>query len=157
MEDPFPQNIVPQLRRPPEEERYQSKRLPIANSGGQSGHRGSDKRSRSDAGPVVSMRLKCDVFFYTLPRAEATREIGQWPNSPKKTPLPQSKQENRYLSGNAVDYRIGLIARIGLQAVEELEADNQVRKWSVDELKAIRAECRAKLKALLATKIQEAS
>lgn len=60
----------------------------------------------------------------------------------------QSKQENRYNSGNAVDYRIGLIARIGLAAVEALEADNTVRKWSVEELIEIKTHYRAKLKAL---------
>ncbi|MGA4815952.1 recombination protein NinG [Pseudomonas aeruginosa] len=43
----------------------------------------------------------------------------------------QRKLDNRYLSGNAVDYRVGLIARIGLAAVEELEADNSVRKYTV--------------------------
>ncbi|WP_132646713.1 recombination protein NinG [Pseudomonas aeruginosa] len=57
----------------------------------------------------------------------------------------QSKQENRYLSGNAADYRIGLIARIGLAAVEALEADNTVRKYTVEDLKQIKATYRAKL------------
>ncbi len=60
----------------------------------------------------------------------------------------QSKQDNRYLSGNAVDYRIGLIARIGLDAVEALEADQRPRKHTIDELKAITAECRAKVRDL---------
>ncbi len=60
----------------------------------------------------------------------------------------QSKQDNRFLSGNAVDYRIGLIARIGLEAVEALEADQSVRKYTIDELKAITAEYRAKLREL---------
>jgi hypothetical protein len=60
----------------------------------------------------------------------------------------QSKQENRYASGNATDYRIGLIARIGIEAVEALEADDAPRKHTVDELKAIRDEYRAKLKDL---------
>jgi hypothetical protein len=60
----------------------------------------------------------------------------------------QSKQENRYASGNATDYRIGLIARIGLSAVEELEADNTARKYTIDELKAIKALYVAKLKEL---------
>lgn len=55
----------------------------------------------------------------------------------------QSKQDNRFLSGNAVDYRIGLIARIGLEAVEALEADQSVRKYTVDDLKAIKAHYRA--------------
>ena len=58
----------------------------------------------------------------------------------------QSKKDNRYLSGNAVDYRIGLIARIGLARVEALEADNTPRKWTIEELKAIKAEYRQKLK-----------
>ncbi len=49
----------------------------------------------------------------------------------------QSKQDNRYGSGCAVDYRIGLIARIGLAEVEALEADQTVKKWTIDDLKAI--------------------
>ena len=60
----------------------------------------------------------------------------------------QSKQDNRYGSGNAVDYRIGLIARIGLARVEALEADNTPRKWTIEELKAIKAEYKQKLKEL---------
>lgn len=60
----------------------------------------------------------------------------------------QSKHDNQYKSGNAVDYRIGLIARIGLEAVEALEADQEPRKWTIDELKTIKAEYKAKLKAL---------
>ena len=55
----------------------------------------------------------------------------------------QSKQDNRYLSGNAVDYRIGLIARFGLEGVEALEADQTPRKPSIDDLKAITAKYRA--------------
>ena len=54
----------------------------------------------------------------------------------------QSKQDNRYLSGNAVDYRIGLIARISLEGVEALEADQTPRKPSIDDLKAITAKYR---------------
>lgn len=60
----------------------------------------------------------------------------------------QSKQDNRFLSGNAVDYRIGLIARIGQEAVDALEADQSVRKYTVEEIKAIKAEYRAKTREL---------
>lgn len=60
----------------------------------------------------------------------------------------QSKQDNRYLSGNATDYRIGLIRRIGLAEVEALERDQSVRKYTIDDLKYIAARYRAKLKAL---------
>ena len=60
----------------------------------------------------------------------------------------QSKKDNRYLSGNAVDYRIGLIARIGLEQVELLEADQSPRKYSILELKAIKAHYINKIKEL---------
>lgn len=56
---------------------------------------------------------------------------------------------NQWGAGRAVDYRIGLVARIGLPAVEALEADNVPRKWTREGLIAIRAEYKAKTKALL--------
>lgn len=56
----------------------------------------------------------------------------------------QAKQENRYLAGNAVEYRIRLIDRIGLARVEALESDNRPHKWTADELRAIRDEYRAR-------------
>lgn len=45
-------------------------------------------------------------------------------------------------------FRTGLVARIGLEAVESLEADHEPRKHTVEELKAITAEFRAKTKEL---------
>jgi len=54
---------------------------------------------------------------------------------------------NRHGAGRAVDYRIGLIRRIGLQAVEALETDYRVRKWTREELRDIRNTYRAKTKA----------
>jgi hypothetical protein len=60
----------------------------------------------------------------------------------------QSKQDNRFLAGNAIDYRVGLIARIGLARVEALESDNTVKKWTREELIAIRDTYRAKLKEM---------
>jgi hypothetical protein len=60
----------------------------------------------------------------------------------------QRKQCNRYGAGRAVDYRIGLIARIGLAEVEALEADNTPRKWTREELIAIRDHYKAKRKEL---------
>lgn len=60
----------------------------------------------------------------------------------------QSKQDNRFLSGNAVDYRIGLIARIGQEAVDALESDQSVRKYTVDDIKAIKAKYRAMTREL---------
>jgi hypothetical protein len=60
----------------------------------------------------------------------------------------QTKRCNLYGAGRAVDYRIGLIKRIGLEAVEALEADQTPRKWTVAELAEIKATYRAKLKQL---------
>jgi hypothetical protein len=60
----------------------------------------------------------------------------------------QRKACNRYGAGRAVDYRAGLIQRIGLEAVEALEADNTPHKWDRDELREIAAKYRQKLKEL---------
>lgn len=69
----------------------------------------------------------------------------------------QRKVCNRYGAGRAVDYRIGLIARIGLERVEALESSNQVGKWTADGLRAIKAEYRAKLKELENSKLETAA
>lgn len=60
----------------------------------------------------------------------------------------QSKHDNLYLSGNAAEYRIRLVERIGLERVEALESDNRVRKWTHDELRAIRDDYRARASKL---------
>lgn len=60
----------------------------------------------------------------------------------------QLKLCNRFGAGRAVDYRIGLIARIGQAAVEALEADQTPRKYSRDELRAIRDDYRARVRAM---------
>ena len=60
----------------------------------------------------------------------------------------QCKKCNRYRSGNAADYRIGLIGRIGLAAVEALECDQTGGDWTIHGLIAMRADFRAKLRAL---------
>lgn len=64
----------------------------------------------------------------------------------------QSKHDNRYGSGNVVGYRLGLIARIGIDAVEALESDQTPRKYTLDELRAIKATYSAKTKELLKDK-----
>lgn len=45
-------------------------------------------------------------------------------------------------------FRAGLIDRIGLEAVEALEADHEPRKHTIDELKAITAEYRSKFRSI---------
>jgi hypothetical protein len=60
----------------------------------------------------------------------------------------QRKYCNRHRAGRAVDYRIGLIARLGLAVVEALESNNAVHKWTRDELITIKQTYKAKLKEL---------
>lgn len=57
---------------------------------------------------------------------------------------------NRHGAGRAVDYRRGLINRIGLERVEALEASNAPHKWTHEELRAIRDTYKQKLKELKA-------
>ena len=60
----------------------------------------------------------------------------------------QRKQCNRWGAGRAVDYRLGLIERIGLARVEALEADQEPRKYTADELRAIKAKYAAMAREL---------
>ena len=55
---------------------------------------------------------------------------------------------NRNLSGNAVEYRIRLVQRIGAETVAWLEGPHEPRKYTVEEIKIIKAEYRAKTKEL---------
>lgn len=55
---------------------------------------------------------------------------------------------NTYLHGNLIAYRVRLIELIGLQAVEELEADNAPRKMTREAVIAIRDTYKKKLKEL---------
>ena len=66
----------------------------------------------------------------------------------------QRKVCNRWGAGRAVDYRIGLIRRIGLAAVDALEADNRVHKWTREELITVREYYKTKLKALQAERTE---
>ena len=55
---------------------------------------------------------------------------------------------NRNLSGNAVEYRIRLVLRIGVGKVDWLEGPHSARKYTVNEIKAIKADYRAKTREL---------
>lgn len=55
---------------------------------------------------------------------------------------------NQYLAGNAIGYRAGLIVRIGAERVEALESNNEVHKWTHDEVRGIRDTYRAKANQL---------
>lgn len=55
---------------------------------------------------------------------------------------------NQHLSGNTVAYRINLIGRIGQAGVDWLEAKHEPKKYTIDDLKAIKAKYRAMTREL---------
>lgn len=67
-------------------------------------------------------------------------------------PLNVHRQCNRNCnmgkSGNLIEYRIGLVARIGAEKVAWLEGPHAAKHYSIDDLKAIKAEYRQKLREL---------
>lgn len=60
----------------------------------------------------------------------------------------QCKHCNNQLSGNAANYRIGLVKRIGLERVEALEGDHKLHHYSKDDLREIEKIYKEKLKNL---------
>ena len=62
----------------------------------------------------------------------------------------QCAQCNLHLHGNLIEYRKGLIQRHGVLFVDALEADQEPRHYSPDDIDAIRDEYRKKLKELKA-------
>jgi len=64
----------------------------------------------------------------------------------------QLKRCNNYLAGNAVEYRKGLIERIGIKAVELIENDNTLRKYTREALEEIAKHYRAEARKLMKEK-----
>ncbi len=60
----------------------------------------------------------------------------------------QCKRCNRYLAGNAIEYRAGLVARYGAEFVDALEADQEPRKHDTSELREIRDTARREKRQL---------
>jgi len=55
---------------------------------------------------------------------------------------------NTHLSGNLVNYRLSLLQLIGPEKVDWLEGPHPACKQTVEEIKTIKAECRAKTREL---------
>lgn len=59
----------------------------------------------------------------------------------------QCKKCNNWLTGNVVNYRAGLIERIGLASLDILEADRCLRKYTLDGLQELAKQYRALTRA----------
>lgn len=60
----------------------------------------------------------------------------------------QCEHCNTYLSSNAINYRLNLIKKIGLDKVEWLESNKEPKHYSIDDIKQIKLEYRQKLREL---------
>ncbi len=107
-------------------------------------------RARDSSRPCIS----CDAPPPDLSGLHAGRDAGHYRSTGSASHLrfhpdnchAQCVKCNQWGAGMAVDYRIRLLRRIGLERVEALEADNAPRKWTREELISIRDKYRAKLK-----------
>ena len=55
---------------------------------------------------------------------------------------------NNYLSGNLINYRISLLQKVGEEKVIWLEGPHEAKKYTIEELKAMTADYRAKTREL---------
>ena len=53
---------------------------------------------------------------------------------------------NNHLSGNLLEYRRKLVAKIGIEKVEWLEGPHEAKKYTIDEIQAIKKEYQQKIK-----------
>jgi hypothetical protein len=78
------------------------------------------------------------------------RSVGSNPAS-RFDPLNVNKQCgpcNVHLSGNLIAYRVGLVKKIGLEAVEQLEGPHSPLKLTLDEILKMKAFYRAEVRRL---------
>lgn len=105
-------------------------------------------RERDKAEPCIS----CGRFHSGQYHAGHYRSVGSHPEL-RFEELNAHKQCsvcNNHKSGNVIEYRINLVAKIGQKALDWLEGHHEPKKYTVEELKAIKSTYKAKLKELKA-------
>lgn len=55
---------------------------------------------------------------------------------------------NNHLSGNLIPYRVNLIDKIGIDAMNWLEGPHEAQKWSIEDIKEIKQYYKDKIKEL---------
>lgn len=112
-------------------------------------------RARDEKEPCIS----CGAPPPDLSQLHAGRDAGHYRSTGSASHLrfhpdnchAQCVRCNQWGAGRAVDYRLGLCRRIGVERVEALEASNTPHKWERDELIAIKALYVQRLKNLKGT------
>lgn len=105
-------------------------------------------RKRDKAEPCIS----CGRFHSGQYHAGHYRSVGSHPEL-RFEELNVHKQCsvcNNHKSGNVIEYRINLVAKIGQKALYWLEGHHEPKKYTVEELKEIKSTYKEKLKELKA-------
>ena len=94
-------------------------------------------RIRDSDQPCIS----CKRFHTGQYHAGHYRSVGSAPHLRfnEENVQKQCSACNNYLSGNAIEFRRNLIGKIGVEAVEALESDDEPKHYTIDDIKAIKA------------------
>lgn len=101
-----------------------------------------------DAGqPCISCGTTADVQ-YCAGHYRTTAAAPELRFEPLNVNLQCNRNCNMGKSGNLLGYRPGLLAKIGAEALAWLEGPHEAKRYTIDDLKTIKAEYRAKIKQL---------
>ena len=103
-------------------------------------------RMRDESDPCIS----CGKFHKGQYHAGHFRSIGAAPELrfSEYNCHKQCSVCNNYLSANLLEYRRGLLAKIGIEKLEWLEGPHPPKKYTIEEIIAIKKEYQAKIKEL---------
>lgn len=104
-------------------------------------------RERDKGQPCISCGTTADVQYC----AGHYRTVGACPElrfEPLNVHRQCNKNCNLERSGNIVEYRIRLVQKIGADRVAWLEGPHEPKKYSIEDLKAIKADYRQRLRDL---------
>lgn len=105
-------------------------------------------RARDRGLPCISCGTTADIQY----AAGHFRSAGGHPElrfEPLNVHLQCNRNCNMAKSGNLGPYRVELIKRIGQEKVDWLEGPHEPKRYTIEDLKAIKAEYREKLKVLV--------
>lgn len=106
-------------------------------------------RERDAGQPCISCGTTADVQ-YCAGHYRTTAAAPELRFEPLNVHLQCNRNCNMGQSGNLLEYRPRLIEKIGLEAVEWLEGPHEPKRYTIEDLKAITAEYRAKVRELKA-------
>ena len=104
-------------------------------------------RERDYGQPCISCGTTANVQ-YAAGHYRTTQACPELRFEPLNVHLQCNRNCNMGKSGNLIEYRIGLIARIGAEAVAWLEGRHEPKHYSIDDLKQIKAQYRAMTRKL---------